>query len=411
MLTYNQLIERQVSKFGHRDSNDRVDKDLASHGFKRVPASNDPADAGTHTRWALQRMKGKSGPKGKAGQAKGVNKGKSNLDHAAPGSKRINTVKREGDNRPTHLGKGSTGKKGEIDKVGRKSNVLAMKQHWQDNNVPSPEKREEMKAGIGKPKKKTHDNLQSPSSRPSNEDRKEMKRKALRKEHTEWWLDAFRFNEATEEQLALQKQRQADRVAKGGKGSEGSGGTHFHQGQAEKNRRIKQGKAPNLNTTSTTGQPKKEVPRGVSPSEASRATSNVKSTQVTAGLGNRTGQTGTTREATGRQKGGDLAKRPVTGTSPGAGALVRGGQKTDRQANPYRQANKEATPKPAEPVKPEKPKPDNRRRNRTFRKYAGKAAGAVGSAFTRQEPEAVTTGGDTGNISGGSEYISRTKRG
>jgi hypothetical protein len=190
-----------------------------------------------------------------------------------------------------------------------------------------------------------------------NKEAKRKKRNPFTREHSEWWLNMWRIDEATEEQIALQKQRQADRVAKGGKGAEGSGGTHFHQGQAEKNRRIKQGKAPNLNTTSTPGQPKKETPRGVSPSEASRATSNVKGTQRTAGLGRRTGQTGTTREATGRQKGGDLAKRPVTSTSPGAGALAKrgevipasGGQKPDRKSNTYRQANKEATPKPKKP--------------------------------------------------------------
>lgn len=212
-------------------------------------------------------------------------------------------------------------------------------------------RKEEMKADLEKKKARRA----APFSKKA--DGTTTKPRTYNREHSEWWLNMWRIDEATEEQIALQKQRQADRVAKGGKGAEGSGGTHFHQGQAEKNRRIKQGKAPNLNTTSTPGQPKKETPRGVSPSEASRATSNVKGTQRTAGLGRRTGQTGTTREATGRQKGGDLAKRPVTSTSPGAGALAKrgevipasGGQKPDRKSNTYRQANKEATPKPKKP--------------------------------------------------------------
>jgi hypothetical protein len=61
------------------------------------------------------------------------------------------------------------------------------------------------------------------------------------------------FLEATDEQIALQKQRQAAREAKGGKGAEGSSGTHFHQKSTDA-----------LKTTSTpqrvTTQPSSNVP-------------------------------------------------------------------------------------------------------------------------------------------------------
>jgi hypothetical protein len=183
------------------------------------------------------------------------------------------------------------------------------------------------------------------------------------REHSEWWLNMWRIDEATEEQIALQKQRQADRVAKGGKGAEGSGGTHFHQGQAEKNRRIKQGKAPNLNTTSTPGQPKKETPRGVSPSEASRATSNVKGTQRTAGLGSPQGKTTTTKETTGRSRGGALATRPTTAVPQNkitkaepAGALARRTEKVP-QPDEKQAGNQPGTTRPQ--TRASKPKKEN----------------------------------------------------
>lgn len=472
MLTYNQLIERRVSEFGHRDSNDRVDKDLASHGFKRVPASNDPADAGTHTRWALQRMKGKSGPKGEAGQAKGVNKGKSNLDHAAPGSKRINTVKREGDVRPTHLGKGSTGKKGEIDKVGRKSNVLAMKQHWQDNNVPSPEKREEMKAGIGKPKKKTHDHLQSPSSRPSDESRKEMKRKALKKEHTEWWLDAFRLDEninrmkeieridsnkpgqdLAAKQRAQRNQASRQRVADAESKARVGAPERRAQAQATSDRAARNassrqrvadaerkargpvtakgaGLGGQKQTMSSTSRPANTVK---APSGFKKGTNSLRTSQTS------NGPTPTPTPTPSRTP----ASRPTSAEKSRLEAAARRNAAADKRSR-ERAADSEISKRKSgvsggvksalggdvigmgrkagdTPEMDEKRKEMNRKAKGDFAKkkvqqtgnLAKSAVGKTYSALTSKgkSGEDVETGSESGNVSGGSEFASRTKRG
>ncbi len=168
------------------------------------------------------------------------------------------------------------------------------------------------------------------------------------------------------------------------------------------------------------------------------------------GLGSPQNQQRVGKEAVGRERGGALAVQPTSrpattksgpgggkGTeTPGArgrsGALVPQNNKivptsnykeprasrpdeTKTASRPGTSKGRYQTPVPdksysslKEPTV-NKPKPDNRRRNRTIRKYAGKAF----KAFTKpgKSGEDVQDGQEAGNVSGGAEYTSRTKRG
>ncbi len=118
-------------------------------------------------------------------------------------------------------------------------------------------------------------------------------------------------------------------------------------------------------------------------------------------------------------RGGDLATTP----KPKSGSLTRHKMQVDKDKQASKSQARQrlnsgsggrpntssrTAPKPTR--KSVKPKQTKKEPNK-YLKYAGKTASAVGSAISRPEPEAVTTGSETGNISGGSEYVSRTKRG
>jgi hypothetical protein len=179
MLTYRELQERKLGAMRHNDKVKRAQDDAESHGFEMTKPEkhkNDPS----HTRFKVRRKPTKKNPEGGPW-----------IDKVKKGDEEIST--------------GTDKKDGTMGKVGRDSLKAAMKQDWKRTGTPNPEKRAEMKAGIGKPKKRTHDQLQKPSSRPSEEARKSMKKKALKREHSEWWLNMWRLDEGRQAQKRAER--------------------------------------------------------------------------------------------------------------------------------------------------------------------------------------------------------------
>jgi len=440
MLTYRELQERKLGVMRHNDKVQRAQDDAESHGFEMEKPQKHKNDA-SHTRFRVRQKPTKKNPEGGPW-----------IDRVKKGDEEISV--------------GTDKKDGTMGKVGRDSLKAAMKQDWNRRGTPNPEKRAEMKAGIGN-KKRTHSGLSAPAGRPDKETRRAMKdktqKRGVQSEHTEWWLGAFRLDERAggpasptgreraEKQAAQNQQNmQAKRRDPGASNPRGSfsGPTQSMRDSAARERNASRITRPARSTRPTVtakgtglGGQKQTMSSTSRPANTVKAPSGFKK--------------GTNSLRTSQTSNGPTPTPVATPSRTPASRPTTSAEKSRLQAAARRNAaaDKRSRERDADsaiskrksgvgagiasafggdvigmgrkagdtPEMDEKRKEMNRKAKGDFAKkkvqqtgnLAKSAVGKTYSALTSKgkSGEDVETGSESGNVSGGSEFTSRTKRG